>query len=342
MSWKRIGLGLGGALLLAFGVAAYFYQAAASDEPKKGSGRGYLGVTLDDSGGKVTVTRVMEGSPAEEAGIKEGDIITRIDGRAVKDAGDVVDAMTGREPGTSVAVTVQRGEAESEKTAKLGVRESEPLERLWGTGHRDGEGAGALAFAMHPPDVRLGMEIMPLSDGLRKYFQVPAGKGVLVSDVVKDSPADRAGIVAGDVVIAVNDESVSGVGDLMQALRHLNAGDKADIRLIRERAEMRVTTVVEKREHGGMRSHSFRFETPSCKDQEEMRAAMQEMRRAMEESRGTLREEIREVIATQVEEARRYVQEAQRTALEEAQKAREQIEKLRQEMAANLNGEYEI
>jgi hypothetical protein len=66
-----------------------------------------LGVAIKDDG---AVIQVLPGTPAEEVGIKEGDVIKRIDGRAVDSAMDIVQAVARRKPGDRVTIELLRGE----------------------------------------------------------------------------------------------------------------------------------------------------------------------------------------------------------------------------------------
>jgi membrane-associated protease RseP (regulator of RpoE activity) len=70
-------------------------------------GRGRLGVQIEDADDGARVTRVVEGSAAEKAGIREGDVITRFGGRVIDDAGDLMSAVQGSDEG-SVDVTLKR------------------------------------------------------------------------------------------------------------------------------------------------------------------------------------------------------------------------------------------
>jgi membrane-associated protease RseP (regulator of RpoE activity) len=66
---------------------------------------------------------------------------------------------------------------------------------------------------------RLGVRVEDLNDDLASYFQVPGGKGALVVEVLDDTPAERAGLKAGDVITRVGDTAVDGTNDLQRAVR---------------------------------------------------------------------------------------------------------------------------
>lgn len=81
----------------------------------------YLGVSLADSDGGARVTQVATGSPAADAGVNAGDVITAIDGRAVSSADDVVTRLAAMSPGDSVSLTVTRNGGSTTIRATLGT-----------------------------------------------------------------------------------------------------------------------------------------------------------------------------------------------------------------------------
>jgi putative serine protease PepD len=84
----------------------------------------YLGVQLGDatSGAGATVGQVAGGGPAATAGLRSGDVVTAIDGRAVGSADALVNAVDGHKPGDQVTLKVRRGGTTSDIAVKLGTR----------------------------------------------------------------------------------------------------------------------------------------------------------------------------------------------------------------------------
>ena len=91
---------------------------------------------------------------------------------------------------------------------------------------------------------RLGVQVETLSDQLGEYFGVKGG-GVLVSSVTAASPAEKAGLKAGDVITAVNGTAVRDAGELVEELRE--AGDGREVRLdvVRDKKTTTVTATLE-------------------------------------------------------------------------------------------------
>jgi S1-C subfamily serine protease len=94
---------------------------------------------------------------------------------------------------------------------------------------------------------RLGISAESLTDQLAQFFGVKDGKGVLVASVSDNSAAAKAGIKAGDVIIAVDDKKVESISALVKSLSEKPEGT-ASIRIVRNHAEQTVNVTLEKRE----------------------------------------------------------------------------------------------
>jgi serine protease Do len=171
-----------------------------SDDERKQLGK------LPDKG--AVVTAVVPGSPAQEVGIRPGDVITRIGDRAVESAADVVDAVSRRGIGAKAQVDYVRDG--KKQTAQVTLKEL------------PGEEAG--------PGAPLGMALQDLDEGLARSLGLdPRTRGAVVADVIPESPAARAGLRPGDVIVEVDRKAVRSADEVAAALR---AGDKKQ-RLLR-------------------------------------------------------------------------------------------------------------
>src|SRR5262245_25113475 len=97
--------------------------APAADDPKKDDDKptGYIGVKLmAEEGGPITVAETVEGSPAEKAGLKAGDVIKKVAGKAVADPQEVAKKIRGSKPGDKVVLTIERDGKEKEITITVG------------------------------------------------------------------------------------------------------------------------------------------------------------------------------------------------------------------------------
>jgi putative serine protease PepD len=84
--------------------------------------RPFLGVASAPHAGGAEVGEVTPGGPADEAGLRAGDVIVSIDGRSVRDPEDVADAVSDHEPGDRVEVVVERGGTQRAIEVELGTR----------------------------------------------------------------------------------------------------------------------------------------------------------------------------------------------------------------------------
>jgi Do/DeqQ family serine protease len=90
----------------------------------------------------------------------------------------------------------------------------------------------------------LGVAINPITPDIAKSLGLATTQGALVTRVVEDSAADRAGIRTGDVVTAVNGHRVKSDSQLRNAIGLMRVGDKVDIRVLREGAQQRLTATI--------------------------------------------------------------------------------------------------
>ncbi len=179
-------------------------------------------------------------SPAAKAGVKEGDVVVEFDGERVRSARQLTRLVQETPDGRAVKMTLERGGARqtvditpaASATAWTGAwsLQVEPeiraeLERSLRDLRDRPELRGPMfdfrfdgVPGMAASRARLGVQVETLSDQLAEYFGVKGG-GVLVSSVTADSPAEQAGLKAGDVITAVNGTAVRDAGELVEELR---------------------------------------------------------------------------------------------------------------------------
>jgi serine protease Do len=215
----------------------------------------------------AVVTGVREDSPAEKAGIKEGDVIVEFDGEKVRSARQLSRLVAETVPGRQVQAVVQR----DGRRVDLQVTPEAGMAWLGGPGiHRQFEFGGAPGFKFEGPVIgdllekelgdddgdldtlvvrpgraRLGVGIQPLTPQLAEYFGTK--DGVLVATVEPDSPAAKAGLKAGDVITAVGETSVSSPSDLSRAVRRADEGAKLSIGYTRDKKSATTTATIESR-----------------------------------------------------------------------------------------------
>jgi serine protease Do len=199
----------GGYMGLSFAVPIDVAMKVKNDLQKYGKvSRGRLGVTIqgvsqdlaDSFGLKkaqgALVAAVEPKSPADKAGIKTGDIILAADGRTIENSIDLPRIIGESRPGTTVSLKVWRHGETRELSASLGEAPAEKVAKAEGGGL---EKSG-----------KLGLALRPLTQEERK--QIEAEGGLLVEGA--EGPAARAGVQAGDVILALNNQPVKSVDQL--------------------------------------------------------------------------------------------------------------------------------
>jgi serine protease Do len=186
--------------------------------------RGYLGTFIQDvtpaiastmglpvkSG--VLVSDVEAGGPADQGGLKRGDVIQKLNGATLQSASQLRTTVAAQAPGSSVSLEVRRGTETQTLSITLGT--------LPGTGPVPGPATGPNALpAPADPDLA-GLTVANLTAATRSRFQVPLAirGGVVVVDVEDGSAADRAGLEEGDVILEVDRQGVGSADAFGRAL----------------------------------------------------------------------------------------------------------------------------
>ncbi len=310
---------------------------ASGDHEKitiEGNGGAWLGVgiqeldrdlreamDIDSDIDGVLITSIYDDSPAEDAGLEDGDVIVAFDGKRVDDVDELVKMVRSHEPGDTIEVTVVRDGKKKAVKAKLSEREhkaemywydDEGLKGLEGLKALQGlEGLAGLEHFFIPQMTmgmsggggrgRLGVYVDDLSEGLAEYFEVPDGKGILIEGIVEDSPAEKAGIKAGDVIIRIGDVRVGDTAELIEAISDMEADEETPVALVRKGRERTVMVTVKESEYekllkrtftididDGDGEHTILIEGLDEEEAEELKEELEELREELKELRDEL------------------------------------------------------
>ena len=176
--------------------------------------------------GGVTVSDVTAGSPAERAGIKVGDTIISVDGKAVKNGDDLVSDIASRKPGTKVTLGFVRNGKKQEATVTVADRAKLFAARL-GEDEENGE-------EETPKESKLGLTVGAVTSEMADRLDIPAGKGVIVKDIKPSSFADDVGLTRGDVILEINKQPVNSEDDFSRISSSLKSGQDV-VFLVRQR-----------------------------------------------------------------------------------------------------------
>src|SRR5260221_9014019 len=201
------------------------------------------------------IGKVLPDSPANKAGLKENDVVTEINGQRVEGTAQFRRMIREIPGGRAVQLSVWRDGKQQTITATLGKSE----ERRNAMVKVSPQGYSFRMPEMNMPEVpefhnfflnngmlisgkpRLGIDAEDLTGQLGNFFGVPEGEGILVRNVNSDSPAEKAGLKAGDVITSFNSERIRTAGELREKLASVEGGKSITLGLVRNKSEVKVT-----------------------------------------------------------------------------------------------------
>jgi serine protease Do len=216
----------GGNLGIGFAIPSNLAKSVVAQLKTKGKVvRGWLGVMIQDVTEDLAksfklaephgalVSGVREDGPAAKGGIERGDIIVEYDGQKVGSSHELPALVAATAIGKEVEVKVLRDAKEKTLRVKVG-------EMPKGTGEGGGEGGEEEG----PSGEKLGLMVAPVTPEVARGLGIEPGSGVLVRGVKSGSPAEDAGLQAGDVILEVNRKAVKSVEAFMEAVREGKEG----------------------------------------------------------------------------------------------------------------------
>lgn len=196
--------------------------------------RGYLGVQIQDVSSEMAkqfglkdahgalVSDVVAGSPADKAGVKAGDVITKFDGKEIDNSTALRNRVADTAIDSSAALEVVR----DKKPTTLNVKIAEqPKDMNVAAGSVKGNGA-SVALA--------GLEVRNLTRDEAQQLGLRGTTGVLIADVESGSAADQAGIQQGDVILELNRKPVKNVDDYRKIAKSIGKDEAALLLIARQ------------------------------------------------------------------------------------------------------------
>jgi len=206
----------GGNVGIAFAIPASVVKQVTDQLISSGTvTRGFLGVGIQDVSRDIAdgvgldaargalVTEPTEGSPADLAGVESGDVITAVDGQPIDDALDLSRTIAGKNPGTSVELTIWREGAETTVTVELGKLDEAKIANNEVQQQEQPDEPAA------PASTSVGLTLVPNSDG----------EGLLIQEIDQSSPAAEKGFAVGDAILEVNNQAVSTIEEFETAIQ---------------------------------------------------------------------------------------------------------------------------
>ena len=201
----------GGNVGIGFAIPSNMVKRIAKALIEKGKfERAYLGVTISDITENLydfygtrygaLITSVQDGSAADEAGLKRGDLILEVNGKKIKDSSDLKNKIGSLPAGTKIDIEILRDGDKKEITARL-----KSSQELVDTGN-------GVTYQ--------GLSIVPLTKELKAKYAIPKNiYGVFVKGVAPDSKAQLAGFSKGDIIVQIENIEVESISDFKNAIK---------------------------------------------------------------------------------------------------------------------------
>jgi serine protease Do len=186
--------------------------------------RAMLGVVTDEDEEGAKITSITKESGAEKAGLKVGDVITKIGDDDIEDADDVSQAVREHKPGDKIDVTVLRNGKEQKLTAELGKWKGVRINNLNPMVAPTIPGEPFRSFSYSRSGApKLGLSVQDTDDG----------NGVKVLQVAEESNAAKAGVKKDDIITHINDEQVENTDDVVRSMRDNHKEAMVKLQLLR-------------------------------------------------------------------------------------------------------------
>lgn len=251
-------------LILIALAALFIYSGPAVASPDQG----YLGVypqTIDEdlkeafdltTDHGVIIKGVETDSPADNAGIRQGDILLEYDGQQLTNADDLVRLVRQNKPGEKVDLVILHKGQEKTVTVELGQAQNTAdadINNFFGPGGQVAPGVHSFSKTWTSDnsfiaDTYIGVELASLSEQLGQYFGVDNGEGALVTTVMEDSPAAQGGLKAGDVIVEIDGSQIEGPSDVQKIVRKADKGDQLAVTVMRDKSRQTMNIEVAENE----------------------------------------------------------------------------------------------
>jgi serine protease Do len=167
----------------------------------------------------VLVNEVFEKDPAAAAGIKPGDIITRIEGAVIDTPNRLSRIVAGLLPGATTKVEVVRNQQRMVLSVALSERRDQAV---------------VASIPQSRTEIKLGLDVQDLTAALAEKFKLRETRGILITKVDPGSLAQSEGLREGDLIKEVNRVDVGSVGEFTSAISKVRKGETVLLRVLRE------------------------------------------------------------------------------------------------------------
>lgn len=243
--------------------------------------RSYLGVLVGpaEEGSKgIRLQEVTPEGPAAKAGLKKGDQIVKFGNEVIQDVEMFLRTVAAKKPGDRLTLGVIRDGKEHSLTVTLGERPGREAPALPSLG-----GLRRPAF--------LGVQTQPLTSELKEQLKVEAETGAVVTEVVPNSPAAKAGLKRDDVITAIDDQPVKDPTHLREAVQKAGPGKDVTLHVVRGKENLSVKATLRQGAFGlFLTPGEERFPTVDVESMFDQSRRIRELERRIKELDKRLRE----------------------------------------------------
>jgi len=188
--------------------------------------RAWLGVVVQDitedlaksfslnSAKGALVADVVKNGPAEKAGIRRGDVITKFNGKEIENSHELSRKAAASDVGKKIEIVLMR--EGKEKRVKVTMEEYPSEGFSFGEGETEEEGEG------EGEETKLGISVQQLSPEIAERLGAKGAKGVVISDIDEGSPAEEAGLRRGDIIKEINRKAVGNMNEFRREMGKAN------------------------------------------------------------------------------------------------------------------------
>jgi len=180
---------------------------------------GWLGIVLQDVPSGVVVHRVESDSPAQKAGLNPRDFLVRYNGQPIQSARQFIDLIENSSIGSQARIEVIRQGKPISVTALIEARKAPQIQNR---------------ISLSSPRPLIGLDTIVLTPDLADALQMPGQTGLLVVDVIAQMPAARAGVLDGDVIVAMDGQPIFDASSFASYWQSHGLGSKLILSILRK------------------------------------------------------------------------------------------------------------
>ncbi len=244
----------GGSIGIGFAIPANLAKSVIADLRKYGkTRRGWLGVRIQSITEEIAeslgmegtqgalIASVNEGGPADQGGLKAGDVILSFDGRPIEEMRRLPRIVAETEIGKKAEVVVWRDGRRQKVTVSVGELEEEAVAEAAVEAPKPKEEPAGGETRIKP----MGLTVAAISPELRERFELSEeARGVVVTEVDPQGPSAEKGIRPGDVIVEISQEAVSGPSDVNDKIEAAKkAGRRSVLMLVENERGLRFVAV---------------------------------------------------------------------------------------------------